>query len=291
MEDDWPGLWRLWFKHQCATVGYRPSKGFSIDGGKKKGEGDWVRARNALMDIEPGDFVVVALPGRRIGRIGEVIRKRIHNHEWEPLVERSPEDPEGHMGRRILVRWDLEHGPDDPDVVAQLPEGAGSLGRGTINRVGKPIVWFQQVMAGPANWVGLLGRFGYERALSDYIALYPHRLEGGLRAQPNKNLREKVLRVREKMFGDRSRLDVLLRDRQDHPVIVECKQDSPTVADVAQLRRYMMRLKKEIGEEARGILVHGGARRIDRKVRRETLKRPRVEVMQYKLDVDFAPSC
>jgi RecB family endonuclease NucS len=146
-------------------------------------------------------------------------------------------------------------------------------------------------MADPANWVGLLGHFGYEKALSDYIALHPDRLEDGLRAQPNKRLRQKVLRVREKMFGDRLRLDVLLRDREDKPVIVECKQESPTIDNVVQLRKYVKRLEREIGEQPRGILVHGGAKRIDRKVWRKARERPRVDVVQYKLDVDFAPSC
>jgi len=296
MEDEWPGLWRLWLKHQCATIGYPPyeRRGFHFQGGKrtdKSRSGDWVRATSAFQKIKVSDFILAALPGRRIGRLGQVTSLNVDDGQWEPLVDPTLDEPEGQMGRRILVRWDLEHSPDDPNLVVQLPAGAAPLGRGTINQLGKSIRWFQGVMADPANWVGLLTRFGYERALSDYIALHPEKLEDGLQAQPNKRLQEKVLRVREKVLGDRSRLDVLLRDRKDKPVIVECKQDSPTIADVAQLRRYLRGLKKEIDEQARGILVHGGARRIDRKVWHQSRKRPRVEVIQYKLDVDFAPSC
>src|SRR5260370_24699228 len=139
-------------------------------------------------------------------------------------------------------------------------------------------------MDDPANWVGLQGHFGYEEALSDYIALYPHRLEDGLLPHPS-------LKIREKVFRDRSRLDVLLIDKDGSAVIVECKQQSPTVKDVAQLRHYLGRFHRETGEKARGILVHGGARKLHRMVRSEAQKSPRVEIMQYKLDVDFATSC
>jgi hypothetical protein len=295
MEDDNPGLWQLWLKHQCVTVGYGPRWGFRMEGGKTKGESDWTKARNALKSIEPGHFVVAALPDRRIGRIGEVVRKEIDHDEWNPLIPPSLDDEAGRMGRRILVRWDLEHGPDSMDLVVKLPEGFDIGWRGTLNRVwDKTVEEFQQVMADEANWVGLVGEFGYEWALSDYIALYPHRLEDGMRPYPSKKIRERVVRVREKVFADRSRADVLLLDRDKKPVIVESKQDPPTVEDIKQLRHYIKRLKKELNLDARGILVHGGARKLHSKVRRETKGAKGllpVEIFQYKLDVDFAPSC
>ena len=63
-----------------------------------------------------------------------------------------------------------------------------------------------------SNWVGLLTHFDYERALSGYIAAYPHRLEDGLLPHPNE-------RVRERIFRDGSRSDVLLADRSDVPAV------------------------------------------------------------------------
>jgi hypothetical protein len=126
----------------------------------------------------------------------------------------SPDDEAGGQGRRILVRWDLEHGPDSLDLVVKLPEGFEIGWRGTLNRVGsKTVADFQKVLADEANWVGLVGQFGYEWALSDYIALYPHRLEDGMRPYPSKKIRDRVTKVREQAFADRSRLDVLLLDR------------------------------------------------------------------------------
>ncbi len=96
-------------------------------------------------------------------------------------------------------------------------------------------------------------------------------------------------KVRERVFGDDTRLDVLLVDRDERPVIVECKQNQPTVDDVRQLRHYLRQYKREAGERARGILVHGGARKLRNEVRKVASKVPPVEVVQYRLEVNFAP--
>jgi len=132
------------------------------------------------------------------------------------------------------------------------------------------------------NWVGLLTHFHYERALSEYIGAYPNRLEDGLLPHPDD-------RVRERIFRDKSRLDVLLTDRNGDPVIVECKQRAPTIQDLKQIRNYMVQLKKETKKDARGILVHGGARKLADKVARAARKKPKIDVIQYALNVDFAP--
>jgi hypothetical protein len=281
MEKENPGLWRRWFKHQCVTVGYSPEMGFQIMGGKRPR--DWIVARNALREIQTDDVIVAALPGRRVGRIGKVLDKKFKDEDLDPLVPGDSKWKKGYMGRRIFVHWELERAPDSPDQVVQLPEGV-SLGRGTMHRIKHhKVEWFRDVIAEPANWVGMVGRFGYERALSDYIALYPHRLEDGLVPYSDGKVRERV-------FKDRTRSDVLLLDKDDKPVIVECKQESPTVEDVRQLRHYLRHLKQETGKRVRGKLVHGGAKKVDRKVWREAQKSG-VEIFQYRLDVDFAESC
>ena len=279
-------MWQRWFKHQCVAVGWAAEWGFRMEGKTKGGKG-WSQARNALRDVQVGDVIVVALRSRRVGRLGWVTGKAIADDQWDPLVPRGPDYPDGEMGRRVFVRWDLQHSPDDMDLVVKLPEGfdlSSGERRPTLARVySKTAKQFRNVMADPANWVGLLGQYRYEQALSDYIALHPHKLEDGLLPHPHKKIREKV-------FRDRSRLDVLLVDKEDRPVIVECKQESPTVEAIRQLRHYIKCLKRETGEPARGILVHGGARKLHPKVQREAKKSPRVEIIQYKLDVDFAPS-
>jgi RecB family endonuclease NucS len=138
-------------------------------------------------------------------------------------------------------------------------------------------------MNDPSNWVSLLGKFRYEKALSDYIANYPNHLEDGLLPHPNSKIRERV-------FRDRTRLDVLLIDRSNNPVIVECKQHAPTAQDIDQLRHYMGLLREETGQLPRGILVHGGASKLPVELVAEARREPSVEVVSYALDVSFKPS-
>jgi hypothetical protein len=287
MEDEFPGLWQQWYRHQCVAVGFTPSRGLKLYG-ETKDFGGWRRARSALLQIKVGDYVVAALKGNRVGRLGAVIEKHIDDDEWQPLVPPSKEYPNGQMGRRIDVRWDLTCGPDDRDLVVALPEGArfnDAERRQTVARIhSQSLKGLRAAMNDPTNWVGLLSHFKYERALSDYIAAYPHHLEDGLVPYPN-------AKVREKVFADSRRLDVLLLDRKERPVIVECKQGAPTPENLGQLRGYMQSLQKETGrQDVRGILVHGGARKLRSEVIRAASIAPRVEIVQYHLQVDFAGS-
>lgn len=286
MENKFPGMWQRWFQNQCVAVGWAAEWGYRLDGRTKGGRG-WRVARKAIKDMAIGDLVVVALCGHRIGRLGEITGKPIEDDQWAPLVPPGPGVKDGEMGRRILVRWDLTIGPDDTDLVVQLPAGRtfsnGEL-RPSVSRIhSRSIKELKQLMNDRRNWVGLMGRFGYEAALSDYIASYPHRLEDGLLPHPN-------ARIRERVFDDRSRLDVLLIDRAGHPVIVECKQHSPTVENVRQLRHYIQRLRKNTGQKARGILVHGGSQIVSENVNRMARRSPVVDIVTYRLEVDFARS-
>jgi len=285
-EDIYPGMWQRWFKNQCVAVGWPSAWGFKLNGDTEGGKG-WSTARNAINEMKPGDFVVVALRGHRVGRLGQITGKAIQDDEWNPLVPKGPEMPEGEMGRRIHVRWELTTGPENQDLVIQLPEGktfsSGEL-RPTVSRIySMTVEKLRQHMNDQTNWVSLLGKFGYEKALSDYIANYPNHLEEGLLPHPNSKIRERV-------FNDKSRLDVLLIDKNSLPVVVECKQHSPSVNDIAQLRHYIGRLRKETGELARGILVHGGAQKIPADLIIEAKKEPPVEVVSYSLEVNFRPS-
>jgi hypothetical protein len=287
MEDDFPGLWQQWYRHQCVAVGFAPYRGLKLHG-KTKDYGGWRRARARLLKIAVGDFVVVALKGNRVSRLGQVTEIHIEDDEWDPLVPVSKDNPTGQMGRRVYVRWDLTCGPDDRELVVALPEGARFNGgelRPTIAQVrSRTLKQLRATMNDPTNWVGLLAHFKYEKALSDYIAAYPHHLEDGLAPYPN-------AKVRERVFKDRTRLDVLLLGRKERPVIVECKQGAPTPGNLKQLRWYMKLLEKETGRnDVRGILVHGGSRKLRSDVVRAAALTPKVEIVQYHLQVDFAGS-
>lgn len=284
MEDKYPGLWQRWFRHQCVAVGWPPGRGYTLEGNAKKRS--WAVGRKALKRIENDDWILVQLRGHRVGRVGQVVSKKIKDNEWNPLVPRTRTLPNGEQGRRINVRWDLNVGPTDTGMVVKLPESkrlSSGLARNTLVRLDKST--FKSVvdaMKKEANWVSLLSQFGYERSLSDYIGTNPHHLEDGLQPFPSKEVREKV-------FKNGSRSDVLLIDRDGKHVIVECKQAAPTIENVEQLRNYMKLLRKETGKKPRGILVHGGARKLRKEVRREVNHKPRVDVVQYSLSVGFAP--
>jgi hypothetical protein len=189
------------------------------------------------------------------------------------------------MGRRIFVRWDLTVGPDNRDEVVLLPDGhrfsSGEL-RPTIGEIRSlSFDGLKTVMQDEANHESLLAHFDYEKALSGYIATYPHHLEDGLTVHPG-------LKIRENTYPDRTRSDVILLDRKDRTVIVECKQGPPTVEAIQQLRRYLAHVKKENDVIARGILVHGGSRKLHDDVIAAAGKMPRIEVVQHRLGVDFS---
>jgi hypothetical protein len=279
-------MWQRWFKNQCVAVGWAAKWGYKLDGSSIGGKG-WSAARNALNQMGVGDLVIVALRGHRVGRIGTITDKTIGDDQWDPLVPPGPGLEDGEMGRRVLVRWDLNVGPDSHDLVVQLPSDStftnGEL-RPTISRINSLSVdRIIEEMNDPSNWVSLLGKFRYEKALSDYIANYPNHLEDGLLPHPNSKIRERV-------FRDRTRLDVLLIDRSNNPVIVECKQHAPTAQDIDQLRHYMGLLREETGQLPGGILVHGGASKLPVELVAEARREPSVEVVSYALDVSFKPS-
>jgi hypothetical protein len=282
----YPGLWQRWFRSQCVALGWPPRAGYHLDGSGKKSFG-WTIARNALARIKPGDHIFVALRESRVARLGTVTELAVRDSEWKPFVPPSETHEHGEKGRRIHVKWNLELGPDDREYVVALPLGvrlSGAQLRTTLSVVKSiSLDQLQSVLADQTNWVRLWSNFDYERALSGYIAAFPHRLEDGLLPYP-------LERTRERLGTGRTRMDVLLIDESGKPVVVECKQDAPNLGHLKQLRGYMSKIAKDTGKAPRGILVHGGARRLRSEVRREADRHPKIELVQHNLDVVFSRS-
>ena len=70
------------------------------------------------------------------------------------------------MGRRIKVG--ASTGPDNQDLVVQLPEGKRFKEvMGTVAKISSMKVDQLRGLNDPKNWVNLLGKFGYEKAISD----------------------------------------------------------------------------------------------------------------------------
>jgi hypothetical protein len=285
MEKRFPGMWQRWYRNQCVAVGWRSTWGFPLESPMPKKDNGWSRTRKALQRIAIGDYVIVSLSGNRVGRLGQVTAKAFADTDWAPLVPRGPGAPDGEMGRRILLRWDLTVGPDDRDMVVRMPKGSqftsGEV-RATIGEIRSlSLSDLRAVMADRNNWESLFAHFDYEKALSGYIATYPHHLEDGLTQHPSQKVREKV-------FKDRTRSDVILLDRNEVTVVVECKQGPPTVANVEQLRSYLHHFFKETKLKARGVLVHGGSKKLHAAVEAAASKSPKVEVIQHRLEVEFS---
>ena len=282
----YPGLWQSWFRSQSVALGWPPKAGFHLDGSGVRTLG-WTIARNALARIKPGDYIFVALQGSRIARLGTVTELAVQDPEWNPFIPPSRGHKYGEKGRRIHVRWDLELGPDNEEQVVMLPSAfrlTGAQLRTTLSVINSPsLADLRRILADPTNWISLWANFDYERALSGYIAAYPHRLEDGLRPYPFEKARERQGR-------GKTRMDVLLIDENDTPVVVECKQNAPTLGDIRQLRNYMAQIKKDLRKTPRGILVHGGARKLCDDVRRAADAKPTIELIQHNLEVAFSRS-
>lgn len=280
---EYPGLWRTWFLNQTVAVGWAPQLGFKLTGESEREEG-WGKIRGKLQEIKVGDKILVHLPGRRIGRVGDICGLKIEDGDWDPLIKARQSEQYGEFGRRILVRWDLSIGSTNPDSVFELPPDIvlpPNISRPTLVKIPEHLYdHILEAMKELSNW-RLPYRFRYERSLSDYIANFPHKLEDGMRPYPSK-------RVREAVFPDNTRSDVLLIDKEDKLVIVECKQYAPIKEDLRQLRGYMRNAIEKLREkQVRGILVHGGSRKLSADVQKEFLKDPKVEIVQYELSMNF----
>ena len=66
---------------------------------KTKGEEPGLtRVRNAVSRMAIGDYVIAALKGNRVARLGEVTDFAVKDEEWDPLVPKSKHLPIGQDG-------------------------------------------------------------------------------------------------------------------------------------------------------------------------------------------------
>ena len=289
-EDWYPGLWRRWFYSQAVAVGWPPPYFRLVGPSKHK---NWSQARNCLNAMRPGDQIVVQLRGHRIARVCKIVRVLSKDEDWNAFVPVDDDHDRGEMGRRIEVRGDLNLGPRDTDTVVELPEHSRldrAILRPTVAALAKrDFRRIESAMTDESNWVNLVAQCGREVLLSDYITTVPHHIEDGMQLHPS-------LKVRERVFKDRSghhRSDVLLVDKNQTPVVVECKRDTPDAGSVRQLLRYLHLARKETGRNPRGILVHGGATKLTKDLRNELSRVRRtfpIEVLRYELSVGFTAS-
>jgi hypothetical protein len=288
-----PGQWQYWYREQCCALGWPPpdprlkSKSWQYEGTTTQDHA-WQTARSALKKMQKGDWIIATLPGHRVGRIGTIVDLEVKDEQWNPIVPPGKNCPTGENGRRIVVRWELTTGPDDLSKVVKLPLSArlntGQL-QGTVRNLPvSSLDPIRKAMKDESNWETISAVFRHETALSDYLAVFPQRLENGLIAHPSEQ-------VRERPYPDGTRSDVILLDRNSRTVIVECKQYAPTVPNLKQLERYMEWFNQQMPELGlpRGILIHGGSRRVESDVR-QAASMANIELVHHELRVDFATS-
>lgn len=283
-----PGQWQYWFREQICAVGWPPGDDYTWEGPSK--DASWSGARNALRKMREGDWIVASLPNYRVGRLGRIFRLAVTDDEWNPVVPRRQGLPHGENGRRILVRWELGTGPVDPSMVVTLPVGirfSPGKARATIREIDLDCLDpMRAAMNDQRNWGSVIGNFAMEQALSDYIALHPGQLEPGLISHPG-------LAVRELTVSNGGRIDAVLQDSDGTPVLVECKQHAPSIADVDQLLTYRSLFVANqdwaATGAARAILVHGGSSRVHVSVA-EYARDSGIELVYHQLRVDFASS-
>ena len=174
------------------------------------------RLRETLKCVKAGDSALAQLPHNRVGRIGTVTRA-LQGDSWDRLVRPRKDLPHGEIGRRIEVRWDMDNGPDDSNTVVGLPEEARlnpGQARRTIQKLDAPI--FRRIASAiqdETNSVALGSEFVHERFLSDFIGTVPQHLADELQPYPWD-------KIREKLFANGPRSDVLLEDEKGMPVVV-----------------------------------------------------------------------
>lgn len=277
-----PGQWETWYRSQCCAVGWPPPE-FKYAENESSPTKAWTQARNRLREMNVGDSIVAMLPGGRIGRVGEIVRVKADDMYWDPVVQPSNDFPSGENGRRIEVRWNLSLGPSDPNVVVLLPPGRRDFGQHAISSIRlNDFDFICETMKDRNAWVSLHSTFNLEKALSDYIAMHPHRLSDDLITHPS-------LPVREYRVSDRSRIDVVLQDSQGVPVLVECKQNGAESDHIRQLSRYMedFKLRHSTMSDPKGILVHGGSRKPSPDVQC-LVDKNKIFLVHHELRVDFS---
>ncbi len=244
--DEYEGIWEQWREMGIATFGY-PPEAPSYDGLSHS------RAVNRVRELHSGDRIVSYLKGktaRRVGGIGTFQGGvRISDQEYDPLYAGRNE-----QGRRVDVGWDSV--PLRGYYIA-VPDDIRTPARAqTIQHI-------------PDDAAERLEEMAREESMWDQLALSKDLVQDEVkelhpRIVENLNNLESGLRLydpakaTEFPAGPIGRIDVLAKDRDDCPVVVEAKTHSANEQVVGQILRYMGWVKKNLDQaRVRGIIVAG----------------------------------
>ncbi len=222
-------------------------------------------------EIKPTDRVVAFLKNRRLGGWGTVLKG--HDPKiWDPQLH--PGKDGGDFGRVVQVRWEEDGTPPiGKGSVMKRDEMYGFDFRPTISSLrAESFERLKAIIQDSARWEPL-----YELASADDDAAEPQAeredetpsplreaalrnilarnlslIESGLQPFDSANGPEEV------SVGEAGRIDLLCKDRDGNPVVIELKRDRSSDEVVGQLARYVGYVKKHFlkpGKRVRGIVV------------------------------------
>ncbi len=245
---NYPELWKEWLARDVASIGWPPrSRGKEPD---SRYDRALQRNLSTIGKMRSGDRIIAYLKRGRVAGVGTFT-----GDTWLDDRTYAPLAPGNEQGRTVRVKWDT-FAPANHYCWA--PEGVRLPTRGTLHRCRKEDLqtlqeaFSDENMLGPFVEADHLVREGRERKdLHPLIVTNLEALEEGLAlwdlSQPT-----------EFPAGPVGKMDVLAKDAEGHPVVVEAKTHIAGDSAVGQVARYMSWVRLNLGEPwVKGMLVAG----------------------------------
>jgi len=237
--DRMPGIWEKWLERGVASIGWRPDEENS----------SFRKAVNRMTEMEAGDTIVSYLMNGLIGGIGRYTGRTQLEHDRTTSL--FPET--GAHGRFAFVEWNIHH----PPGYLAVPDGVKTPGIGvTIKRIGEDD--FDLI----------------EQAFHSQDMWYPFPDSDCLVKNEKKDLHPLVLKNLQKLGltlyrQDKEfeypappigRIDILAKDADGIPVVIEMKTHEVGDDVVGQILRYMSWARHKLEpkpERVRGMIIAG----------------------------------
>jgi RecB family endonuclease NucS len=236
--DRLPGLWEKWLERGVASIGWKP----------EEENRSFTAAKNRIGEMHKGDMIVSYLKDGRIGGIGEFTGET--QLEYERASSLFPET--GEHARFAYVKW--ADGPAHRYL--SVPDGASTPKRCTILSIDKD--GFELI----------------EQAFNSQEMWCPFPESEHLVKDEKKDLHPLVLTNLQKLrltlyrpdkefeypAPPTGRIDILAKDADGIPVVIEMKTHEVGDAVVGQVLRYMSWVKHNLKpkpERVRGMIIAG----------------------------------
>lgn len=235
-------LWNIWRKEGVASIGWP----IEVKDQRNK------RLETTIRSMNKGDRIVAYLKNKRIGGIGNFAGDlRLEDCQFNPLIQDKNEP----HGRQVGMNWNSL--PDEGYYVA-IPENVKTPGPRTFQRIpGKELELLEEAVSNREMWdhladsKELVGKGEETARLHPIVSNNLTRLEPGLKVYDQQHKTEYPARP----IG---LIDILAKDAEGTPVIIEMKTHSVKDDVVGQTLRYMSWIREHFAQsKVRGIIVAG----------------------------------